>query len=140
MATSCIAAHAVALEKFTAKRWMCLIVGTAAQEWMVNRMRLIDADVLVANLEDDAAHMEDNIAIMFTYAAINDIKHAETIDAQPVRHGRWETDGMLMDDGEYLMTRCTVCGTAYEYGHNENYCGYCGARMDGCKEGETNEQ
>lgn len=51
-------------------------------------------------------------------------------DVAPVRRGRWETDGMPMDDGEYLVTRCTACGTAYEYGHNDNYCGFCGARMD----------
>ena len=52
-------------------------------------------------------------------------------NVEPVRHGRWETDGMPMDDGEYLVTRCTACGTAYEYGHKDNYCGFCGARMDG---------
>lgn len=54
-----------------------------------------------------------------------------TVDAVPVRHGRWETDGMMMDDGEYLMTRCTACGEAYEYGYNMPYCPCCGARMDG---------
>ena len=46
-------------------------------------MRLIDADALVAKLEDDAEHMEDPIAAMFTYGAISDIKHAETVDVQP---------------------------------------------------------
>lgn len=64
-------------------------------------------------------------------AVLYELKVMPSADVAPVRHGRWETDGMPMDDGEYLMTRCTVCGMAYEYGHNENYCGYCGARMDG---------
>lgn len=53
------------------------------------------------------------------------------VDAVEVVHGRWETDGMMMDDGEYLMTRCTACGEAYEYGYNMPYCPNCGAKMDG---------
>ena len=59
------------------------------------------------------------------------IQGMDTVDAVPVRHGRWETDGMMMDDGEYLMTRCTACGEAYEYGFNMPFCPNCGARMDG---------
>ena len=59
------------------------------------------------------------------------------VDAVPARHGRWETDGMIMDDGEYLMTRCTACGEAYEYGYNMPFCPNCGARMDG--KGNGNE-
>ncbi len=51
------------------------------------------------------------------------------VDAVPVRYGRWETDGMMMDDGEYLMTRCTACGEAYEYGYNMPFCPNCGADM-----------
>lgn len=51
------------------------------------------------------------------------------VDAVLVRHGHWETDGMIMDDGEYLMTRCTACGEAYEYGYNMPFCPNCGADM-----------
>ena len=54
---------------------------------------------------------------------------APPVDAVPVVHGRWETDGMMMDDGEYLMTRCTACGEAYEYGYNMPFCPNCGADM-----------
>lgn len=42
-------------------------------------MRPIDADALIARLEEDAEQMEDPIAAMFTYGAINDIKHEPTI-------------------------------------------------------------
>lgn len=50
--------------------------------------------------------------------------------AQPMMKGRWENDSYgAMDDGEYLVTRCSVCGTAYEYGHDDRYCGFCGAEM-----------
>ena len=45
-------------------------------------MRLIDADALIAKLEDDVEHMEEPIAKMFTYAAISDVKHAPTIEPE----------------------------------------------------------
>ena len=52
-----------------------------------------------------------------------------TIEPQRIK-GRWETDAYgAMDDGEYLVTRCNVCGTVYEYGHDDRYCGFCGADM-----------
>ena len=43
-------------------------------------MRLIDADALIAQMEADAEQMEEPIAAMFAYAAINDVKHAPTIE------------------------------------------------------------
>ena len=45
--------------------------------------RLIDADALIAQMEADAEQMEEPIAKMFTYAAINDVKHAPTIEPEP---------------------------------------------------------
>ena len=42
-------------------------------------MRTIDADALVARLEDDASHMKMPMAQMFTYAAINDIQREPTV-------------------------------------------------------------
>lgn len=41
-------------------------------------MRLIDADALLKELE-----------LYSEYAAINIVKEAPTIDAEPVRHGKW---------------------------------------------------
>lgn len=43
--------------------------------------RLIDADALCAQMVEDAEQMDDPFAKMFTYAAINDVKHAPTVDA-----------------------------------------------------------
>ena len=40
---------------------------------------LIDRDALIAQMESDAEQMEEPIAKMFTYAAINDLKHAQII-------------------------------------------------------------
>ena len=41
--------------------------------------RLIDADALIAQMEADEKQMEEPIAKMFTYAAINDVRHAPTV-------------------------------------------------------------
>lgn len=45
--------------------------------------RPIDADALIAQMKADAEQMEEPIAKMFTYAAINDVKHAPTIEPEP---------------------------------------------------------
>jgi len=41
--------------------------------------RLIDADALIARMTSDAEQMEEPLAKMFTYAAINDVKRSETV-------------------------------------------------------------
>lgn len=46
-------------------------------------MRPIDADALIARLEDDARHMEMPIAQMYTYGAINDIQKEPTVAVVP---------------------------------------------------------
>lgn len=97
---------------------------------LINRQAAIDAVALLRIDENDYSDIYHDGYVDGVYDAEDAIKALPSVEAEPVRHGRWETDGMPMDDGEYLMTRCTVCGTAYEYGHNENYCGYCGAKMD----------
>lgn len=40
---------------------------------------LIDRDAMIAQMESDAEQMEEPIAKMFAYAAINDLKHAQII-------------------------------------------------------------
>ena len=40
---------------------------------------LIDRDAMIAQMESDAEQMEEPIAKMFAYAAINDFKHAQII-------------------------------------------------------------
>ena len=61
-------------------------------------MRLIDADALIAQMKADAEQMEEPIAKMFTYAAINDVKHAPTIEPEqkwiPVSKKFPDTPGM----------------------------------------------
>lgn len=55
------------------------------------------------------------------------IQHAlrvsPTIDAEPVRHGRWLVDGLTG------MSFCSEC-TDYAVEADTNYCPNCGAKMD----------
>ncbi len=86
-------------------------------------MRLIDADALPKYT--GYALSADEVAMA--------VENAPTIDAVPVRHGRWEAFEDMMLDTCY---RCSECGREFylEGGtpqENEyNYCPNCGAKMD----------
>lgn len=59
-----------------------------------------------------------------------DLMDAPTIDAEPIRHGRWELSPF---DGYWT---CNKCGNKYPYHgnmKNMNYCPNCGAKMDEVK-------
>lgn len=91
-------------------------------------MRTIDADAL----ERDGWQMSRTVQIDKKTMEWQTRKPTDfpTIEPQRMR-GKWETDAYgAMDDGEYLITRCSVCGTVYEYGHDDRYCGFCGAAME----------
>ena len=53
------------------------------------------------------------------------IWNAPTIEATPVRHGRY-----ISDYKHYgLVGNCSECGTSVKF--SDNFCPNCGARMDG---------
>ena len=96
----------------------------------------------IINTQDALDAIDANVGILYDSPTLvtslkKMVNKLPPVDAVPVRRGRWETDGMMMDDGEYLMTRCTACGEAYEYGYNMPFCPNCGAKMDG--KGDGNE-
>ena len=63
---------------------------------------------------------------------IDDIKEQPTADVAPVRHGRWVIIEILCGGGkERKYYRCSECNKANVI--RSNYCGNCGARMDGDK-------
>ena len=45
-----------------------------------------------------------------------------TIEAEPIKHGRWEEDGQCSVCKDYPLAR---------YMRNPNYCPNCGAKMNG---------
>lgn len=60
----------------------------------------------------------------------------KTVEAEPVRHGRWEYD---KKDCRAVCSNCHCHGGPYlfdkqsfkEYTEEQKYCPYCGAKMDG---------
>lgn len=64
----------------------------------------------------------------------DDLRQMPTIDAVPVKHGKWVEHGEPNSSGEYekWFDKCSVCG---EVGLCEyRYCPNCGAQMDGEKD------
>ena len=59
---------------------------------------------------------------------------APTVDAEPVRHGRWDEIQCFSEHGiEMASYECTSCGNDIERqrGLVPAYCEFCGAKMDG---------
>lgn len=89
-------------------------------------MRLIDADRL---LRPDMIRMCYHLPNGDIAMPIGDIKHAPTVDAVPVVHGRWIKGGYACGENEY---KCSACGeTEWRTGcARMKYCMCCGAKMD----------
>ena len=81
-------------------------------------MRLIDADALIKEACAEGAYGDVDA---------KQIADAPTIDAVPVRHGRWETNS---DRPDTLI--CSVCKCGFDMWKHDphNFCSNCGAKMD----------
>ncbi len=61
--------------------------------------------------------------------AINCIRNAPEVKAEPIRRGRWEYYGNGTVSAYALCSMCG-CGLAGEDAMNFDYCPYCGAKMN----------
>ena len=84
-------------------------------------MRLIDADVLKDNISKKPS-LNLFIHAKNIEAAIDE---TPTIDAEPVRHGRWKEP---YPNDIWDCYECSCCGVKYD--RTWNYCPNCGAKMD----------
>ena len=65
--------------------------------------------------------------------AVDDLEYLPTIEAEPVRHGRWiETRHTPIGDTMYCDCNCSNCNfeITREKGRYPKFCENCGARMD----------
>ena len=83
--------------------------------------RLIYADALIERLQPYLKEYgSESFPFDIVYEAfLYEIVHEPTIEAEPVRHGKW-----IIEDGHVC---CSECG---EISKEYNYCPNCGARMD----------
>lgn len=97
-------------------------------------MRLINADELM-ELYDGCDGLSVPIAVVQ-----QNIKDATTIDAEPMRHGRW-VDKPLIKSFKHTnipVVECSACGIDFcdiinNHYFMYKYCPNCGAKMDGGK-------
>ena len=86
-------------------------------------MRLIDADALIA------CEFKNDISFK---ALKNLVSRQPTIEAEPIKHGRWIALGdkspwpAFHDDA----VQCSACKFKYMRLMPRNYCPNCGAKMD----------
>lgn len=96
--------------------------------------RLIDADKLMETIKVHhyplvVKGLNSTDYGMFTLGIQQAVDEQPTVEAEPVRHGRWikERNPMMYQLIPYVWV-CDQCGTAFYY--KTPYCGECGAKMD----------
>lgn len=109
---------------------------------MENKKRLIDADVLLAEVEKSKLH-NPHPQGMVRVNHRNEHDHFErmildapTVDAAPVVHGYWEDYMPYVDEdpnNKTVKKRCSVCKESASP-FMTKYCAECGAKMDGGNE------
>jgi len=86
--------------------------------------RLIDADALLKAVVDFPYGYRGMIE--------SEIENQPTVDAEPIRHGKWIDDGQYDNFFPHHEWRCSECGEhVLEIGLPWfKFCPACGARMD----------
>ena len=101
-------------------------------------MRLIDADALQAQIQQDydlfvdSTYLPDKARRDELSNVLARIINAPTIEAAPVRHGKWKHIPEEPFEGYYV---CSVCNEQAEVSSFEqwlltDYCPFCGAKME----------
>lgn len=90
-------------------------------------MRLIDADALIAEMRREPKFEKTDFDKRMIYIEKSVIDKQPTIEAVPVKHGRW-----IDDLGFYVCSVCDKSGAwnSWEVPWKSDYCPNCGAKMD----------
>ena len=99
-------------------------------------MRLIDADALISSVLKkaiDDAFLNGNTDMHRLLIQV--IAHQPTIDAEPVRHGKWIVWDEILAGIYHTVSECSECGFTTDKMFREEmpYCPNCGADMRGEK-------
>lgn len=98
----------------------------------------------MADLIDRQAAIEkltNNLTYMHTFGAdisIDLIEELPSVEAEPVRHGKWERHYIRPNVYADLYWHCSCCGgkLADEFANHYKYCPDCGAKMDEVTSGD----
>ncbi len=90
-------------------------------------MRLIDADALHARFKEIQFSDLNSDELQMVMRIHDMLDNAPTIDAKPVRHGRWMATGEF-DEWYAEEHKCSICG-GIALGNQDNFCLHCGAKM-----------
>lgn len=97
----------------------------------------IEREALIEHIKDLPTWWPDNYGMCtkttkYPYGTfdcddvVSSIENAPAVDVEPVRHGRWQDNGIP----ESMLCGCSACGFncgAYSF----SYCPNCGTKMDG---------
>ena len=93
-------------------------------------MRLVDADELILKHGDDITNWDKPCAVY-----ISSIENAPTIEAEPIKHAKWErairTDSNGFDTCWFRCSECYEDAPKNRYGHDyfSKRCPRCGSHM-----------
>ena len=93
------------------------------------KMRLIDADKLPTK---HGVNVGANYGGLRAIVFKKDIDNAPTVDAEPVKHGRWlKTGQSFVNPNKFRNYFCSECGLELDehIRSKPNYCPNCGAKM-----------
>lgn len=107
--------------------------------------KVVEIDRVVNEIARFKGYLDDDMIYRLQFA----IKRLPTVDAEPVKHGRWEQAEVVHDRKDakiqdWQQAKCSVCGrwqtTPFMYYLKlDNYCPNCGAKMD-CEGRKENER
>ena len=102
-------------------------------------MRLIDADALLeSGICAEYGYNDNGLLLIPMRDVTNSIRNAPTIDAEPVRHGRWLYNSYPTVWYGHSEPPEWVCSECEERAYNTyDYCPHCGAKMDGGEDDEN---
>ena len=90
---------------------------------IMDEVRLIDSETLKSRIGELCMNNEDMFTVNAYKRIIGVIEAVPTIDAEPIRHGRWIDWSMC---GKSLY-QCSECNAEMKY--KTNFCPRCGAKM-----------
>ena len=95
-------------------------------------LKLIDADALIEKYTVVIRKTADEKLKTEIAVLLKDIEEQPTVDAEPVRHGKWIDMGDYWKCSECMCTQLKKIPTVYGdiTLEESKYCPYCGAKME----------